>query len=178
MQVFYVAKTDSTKTRVHALKHTISEVQKWYLKNLGQVPNIAGGIEVVRDTAESKRAVTEGGVGERWVQEGRVPANTIPIIFVDNPKLTGHACGWAEMGDVKAVIIPIGTCGIYPSESASFPYGSTYLTAHEIGHALGADHSYKDNRDLLYDGGSRNWSHIRLSKNEKAVMKESPALRK
>ena len=67
--------------------------------------------------------------------------------------------------------------GIYPGTHDRFPEGASYLTAHEMTHALGAvpscaPHSTGDghvndsNRDILYEGSDgRDWEHLVLDYN-------------
>ena len=71
-------------------------------------------------------------------------------------------------------LFPEDVCGIHPSTSDTFPYGATYVTAHEITHNLGAvadcathgdgtGHVNDDPRDVLYNGPQpRDWNHITL----------------
>jgi hypothetical protein len=89
----------------------------------------------------------------------------------------GDACGSTRTlnGAATTVGIWMPTCTIYPSvDTTSFPYGATYLTAHEMTHAFGAvpacaphadgtGHVNDDNRDVLYAGpDQRDWDHIQL----------------
>ena len=71
-------------------------------------------------------------------------------------------------------MIPMPNCDIEPSSPATFPYGATYLVAHEITHMLGAarscganddgtGHVSDDNRDIIYSGpGGRDWNNLML----------------
>jgi hypothetical protein len=71
-------------------------------------------------------------------------------------------------------LFPEDACDIHPSVSDTFPYGATYLTAHEITHNLGAvpdcalhadgtGHVNDDPRDVLYFGPqARDFNHITL----------------
>ncbi len=81
-------------------------------------------------------------------------------------------CG--ETGSSMSVLW-MPACNIHPSATTSrFPYGATYLAAHELAHLLGAvpscapnygngGHVVDDPRDLLYAGTSgRDWDNITL----------------
>jgi hypothetical protein len=65
-------------------------------------------------------------------------------------------------------------CNIYPTTHDVWPYGATYLAAHEMTHNLGAvpacalhsdgtGHISDDPRDVLYSGSQpRDWNHLML----------------
>jgi hypothetical protein len=81
------------------------------------------------------------------------------------------ACG-ATQGDV--VLMFEAACDIHPTATDAFPYGSTYLLAHEMTHGFGAvefcaphagagGHVLDDPRDILYAGTEdRVWDDLRL----------------
>jgi hypothetical protein len=81
------------------------------------------------------------------------------------------ACG--ESGGATMLFFE-AACDIYPAAGDSFPFGSTYLLAHEMTHGFGAvescaphagagGHVIDDPRDLLYAGEQpRDWDHITL----------------
>jgi hypothetical protein len=69
------------------------------------------------------------------------------------------ACGYT----CSLVVMSIDNCNIQPTTPATFPFGITYLMAHELTHLLGAGpscapnaipggHLDGDNRDILYSG--------------------------
>ncbi len=89
----------------------------------------------------------------------------------------GDACGSTLTlhGAPTTVGIWMPSCDIYPSvDTESWPYGATYLTAHEMTHAFGAvpacaphadgtGHVNDDTRDVVYAGPDpRDWDHITL----------------
>jgi hypothetical protein len=81
------------------------------------------------------------------------------------------ACG-ASSGDV--VLMFEAACDIHPGADDVFPYGATYLLAHEMAHGFGAvddcaphagggGHVIDDPRDLLYNGDQdRVWDQLAL----------------
>jgi hypothetical protein len=90
---------------------------------------------------------------------------------------TGNGCGSTLQHDGAATTVGIWmpACAIYPSATTvSWPYGATYLVAHEMTHAFGAvpacaphsdgtGHVNDDPRDVLYNGASgRDWDHLML----------------
>jgi hypothetical protein len=82
-----------------------------------------------------------------------------------------YACGQTGRG-VSVVWEP--ACGIYPATSDAWPFGGSYLVAHEMTHNFGAvpscaphydgtDHANDDTRDVLYQGPlARDWSDQEL----------------
>jgi hypothetical protein len=94
------------------------------------------------------------------------------LTFLDLDAGTACATTWQEL-NVVAVYMP--TCTIYPAPSTmEFPYGGTYVVAHEMTHALGAapscaphansgGHVSDSNADVIYNGpNERNWDHLVL----------------
>ena len=99
---------------------------------------------------------------------GQLPAGTFAVAYID---AVGPACGQTR----EITALWMASCGNYPFlDTPGFPYGASYLAAHEMTHALGAvgncaphsdhtGHVNDNNRDLLYQGGSpRNWEHLVL----------------
>ena len=85
------------------------------------------------------------------------------------------ACELRAAGRTGSIVfIPIGNCGIGVSETSTWPFGGTYLMAHELTHLLGAvpfcapnadgtGHVSDDNRDVLYSGPeARDWDNLML----------------
>ena len=80
------------------------------------------------------------------------------------------ACGYTS----SLVVMSIDNCNIQPTIPATFPFGITYLMAHELTHLLGAvpscapnaipgGHLDGDNRDILYSGNQpRDWNNLML----------------
>lgn len=148
---------------------------------------------------ESWYASQTGGIGLGWEREGSgaVVVTTVhlpetdaevqtPAALADALATAGHAgaslvyteasgrggaCG--ETGSSLSILW-MPACDIYPSVATSrFPYGATYLAAHELGHLLGAvpacapnhgngGHVVDDPRDLLYAGMERDWENLML----------------
>jgi hypothetical protein len=88
-----------------------------------------------------------------------------------NVSASGQGCGVTGYG---LSLFPEDECDIHPSTTDTFPFGATYLTAHEITHNLGAvpdcaphsdgtGHVNDDPRDVLYSGPqARDFNHITL----------------
>jgi hypothetical protein len=89
----------------------------------------------------------------------------------------GEACGITQAlgGAPTTVALWMPACGTVPSvDTPSWPYGATYLAAHEMTHAFGAvpacaphsdgtGHVNDDVRDVLYSGpNDRDWLHLQL----------------
>jgi hypothetical protein len=81
-------------------------------------------------------------------------------------------CGISGFNSV--LVIFMAQCNIYPGITDYWPYGGSYLLAHEMTHAFGAvsacaphfdggGHVNDDPRDVLYQGPlSRDWTHLML----------------
>jgi hypothetical protein len=97
------------------------------------------------------------------------PANQKTVLWFDVKSPNG--CGVTGSG---LSVIFEAACDIHPATDDVFPYGATYLTAHEMTHNFGAvascaphasggGHVNDDNKDLLYAGnGARDWPNITL----------------
>jgi hypothetical protein len=192
LQAVYLTSSEESLDRSAAISHTMAEVGDWFA---GQLPGkslaIRGGsaptVVTIRDTDQRERALNlDGGLAQEWRASGVIAADASPIVFLEGGE-SAHACGWmmhtapysySVQEWSKMVVMPMARCDIYPNTSQPFPYGAAYLTAHEIGHVLGGDHSYLDNRDLLFNGsGGRDWENLRLSPSEQESMIDSPLLR-
>ncbi|MEO8692311.1 MAG: hypothetical protein ABI658_02280 [Acidimicrobiales bacterium] len=104
------------------------------------------------------RLLTEAGV---------LLDNEMGVIYVPSD---GPACG----ATTNHSILYMDACSIYPSGQFGFPYGASYLAAHEMTHAFGAvprcaphydgsGHVNSDNRDVLYQGpGGRDFLNLML----------------
>ncbi|MDO9352852.1 MAG: hypothetical protein Q7T55_04115 [Solirubrobacteraceae bacterium] len=115
------------------------------------------------DTATFASLVSELGVA------APTPANQKTVLWFDVKSPNG--CGVTGSG---LSVLFEAACNIHPATSDVFPYGATYLTAHEMTHNFGAvascaphasggGHVADDNRDLLYAGaGARDWANITL----------------
>jgi hypothetical protein len=103
--------------------------------------------------------------------EGWIDVHDTFVAYIDT---TGPACAEAYPSS-HVVVIYEASCGTYPSaRTFRWPFGASYVVAHEAAHDLGAvpacaphsdgtGHVDNDNRDLLYQGASnRDWEHLRL----------------
>ena len=92
------------------------------------------------------------------------------LLFVES-EINTDACGYQS----TMIVMPIENCDIAPSLSSEFPYGATYLVAHELTHMLGGasrscatntdgtGHVDDDNRDIIWSGsGGRDWANLML----------------
>jgi hypothetical protein len=82
-----------------------------------------------------------------------------------------YACGQTGFG---VSVVWESTCNIHPATSDSWPFGGSYLVAHEMTHNFGAvpscaphydgtDHANDDPRDVLYQGPlARAWNDQQL----------------
>lgn len=103
-----------------------------------------------------RAALAEAGVAQPVAGE-----DAYDDLFVVYADITADACGYTSAA-VATLWMP--TCDLYPSASTNgFPFGATYLAAHELAHALGAvptcaphegngGHVTDDPTDLLYAG--------------------------
>jgi hypothetical protein len=86
----------------------------------------------------------------------------------------GSGPGYCGITGQGLSLIPMAACGIYPDAGDTWPYGATYVTAHEMTHNFGAvpacaphddgtGHIADDPRDILYGGAKpREWDHLKL----------------
>lgn len=146
---------------------------------------------------------TIGGVRPRWVRDG-AGAVVVQAVQLPSPRATYTSMDFAPLAaaieaaspppagqktlaffDVNATgacgvtgggmsLITEATCDIRPSATSGWPYGASYLVAHELAHNFGAvrscaphsqggGHVGDDPRDLLYNGpAAREWAAITL----------------
>ena len=104
---------------------------------------------------------------------GRTGDSPLLVFFEGRISSNGN-CGWSAFS--RLVLIPIDNCSIAPQSGTMWPYGSTYLIAHELTHLLGAvepcapnyhenspSHVDDSNRDILYIGpDGRDWNNLVL----------------
>jgi len=103
---------------------------------------------------------------------GLTDPNTIYAVYIDAGNAQASPCGITFPG---YSVLWMAACNIYPAANTpSWPYGATYLLAHEVTHALGAvpacaphegngGHVIDDPRDVLYAGpDARDWDHLML----------------
>lgn len=173
---------DPVSGRVEAAATSISVVQDWFSGQTGgEYPvfnETASGVHVELLVLSKTRAQVESmsvnALDSLLISESQEAFDTVDnselFVYLEAPLIDGGACGYAG----RLVVIIMENCGTYPSSNARFPYGDTYLVAHELTHLLGAvpscapnyipgGHLDGDNRDILYMGsGPRDWNNLML----------------
>ena len=184
IQAVYVVPSDKTPSEGQdaAIAHAIDEVQSWFDTQTGgthpvfsrdqdsisvATVNLSGTLEELSGSLHELDRIT------RILSEIRasLPATVgRPLLLVVEGKIPG-ACGWTAG---RVVVIPIDNCNIRPLQDSVWPYGATYLLAHELTHLLGAvpdcaphndgtSHVDDDWRDVLYSGpGGPDWDNLML----------------
>ncbi len=181
IQAVYVVPSDKmpTEGQTSAIAHEIGEVQEWFRAQTGgKHPIFArdqGSFSVV--TVKLSSRLEESTSFTPIIAEIHSAVPSIKghalVIYIEgrwNPQQV-QACGWAAG---RMVVIPMDNCNIRPVQGSSWPYGATYLLAHELAHVLGAvpecapnyghnGHALDDRRDLLYSGPEqRDWHNLVL----------------
>ncbi|MCW2991154.1 MAG: hypothetical protein JWM73_1748, partial [Solirubrobacterales bacterium] len=166
-----------------AIAGTIAAVDKWFAtQTTGNVqPRWArddgGAIAVTTVTLDHTAAQYAAGGDNFSMIAADLAAHDLPApggrekiaVYVD---VTNSAACGATSGDV--VLMFEAACEIHPGVADQWPYGATYLLAHEMTHGFGAvnacaphagggGHVLDDPRDLLYAGSeARDWDHLAL----------------
>ena len=160
-----------------AAKYELGLVYDWFKAQMvSQIVRFErdtdGSVAIKTVVLRSTRAQVEqrgfSGIVSDLSAAGEIRPGMFTIAYVE---ARGGACG--ETREVTALWMP--ACNIYPHlDTPGFPYGASYLVAHEMAHALGAapkcaphddgsGHISDDNHDLLYQGPSpRDWDHLVL----------------
>jgi hypothetical protein len=172
--------------RAEGIAHEAEVVDAWFAGQMAGlsprfVTNDTGrptvtSVQSTLDAATlSATADVVDDVDAGWHADGTVAADAIPIVFVEGRQsfMDYGACGWWT-GDsrISHITMPMGNCDIYPGVDTEFPYGGTYLLAHEMTHALGpvsdnaphndgTGHLTDDPRDII-SGIGRDWSHMMI----------------
>jgi len=162
----YLTDSDSTTDRTAAIRHDVSVIKKWFSD---QIPGRElrfvdlSNITIIRDTKINRSDSTENrSIVDTWRKTGVIGQFDVPIVYAESTG--GPGCAWESELEYGYIWLPMDYCKIYPSETAQYPYGATYVVSHEITHALGAAEHFSDNnRDVLYNGtGDRDWLNIVL----------------
>ncbi len=182
IQAVYAVPSDGSAVagRHTAIADNVVEVQDWFAGQTNGVYPVfttdGGGVSVVEITlpatgaelaAMGSSAVSSLVAAQLSIEHPETDRSATMVV-IEGADGSG-ACGYAG----SLVVIPIDNCGIEPLFPASFPYGMTYLLAHELTHLLGAvpscapnalpgGHVSGDNRDILYQGGPRDWNNLML----------------
>ena len=183
LQAVYVVPSDVSPVagRGAATSDTIIATQEWFEEELGgdypvfhrDESGIVVPTVVLEESSAELFALSSGNVDATITSQidaavaGAVDREL--VVFLE-AEVNTQACGYRS----SLIMIPMPNCGIEPRESETFPYGATYLVAHEVTHMLGAarscganydgtGHVTDDNRDIIYSGSAgRDWSNLTL----------------
>lgn len=168
--------------RLAAGAESISVVQDWFASQTGgnyPVFNETNGVVdvdllILSKTTSEVEALSRNDLSTLLLAESTAvlesAADSELFVYLEAPQGSGGVCGYSG----SLVVIIMENCGTYPSSTATFPYGDTYLVAHELTHLLGAvstcapnylsgGHLDGDNRDVLFMGaGDRDWNNLML----------------
>lgn len=170
IQAVYVLPADKTSTagRAAAIASTVSAVQTWFDGQTGGRHPVfqrdGTAIDVITVTINESAAQATALPDFEAVVEPQVRAalptakKMLPLTLVFEGQTSDGACGRYS----TIVVMAVENCSIFPSADA-FPFGMTYLLAHELAHLLGAvdscapnaipgGHVGDNNKDLLYEG--------------------------
>lgn len=161
----------------------IETVSQWFSEQTGGRSPVfnrdgSGAVTVpVVTLTETKATIAAAGDGdatfERQIEAAVAAASDSRLFIVYEGTESSGACGYSG----RLLVIPTENCGIYPKASSAFPYGITYLMAHELTHMLGAvascapnylsgGHLTGDIRDILYQPTAstpgRDWQNLML----------------
>jgi uncharacterized delta-60 repeat protein len=163
-----------------AIRHEVGLVQDWLAGQTGGRrlrSRMAGGqllvsmptLGMTKSEVESAPYLDTSAVEDELRRLGYGQGVEHLAVFIP---VNWGACGQSSG---RMAFMFMNACNIYPSAGTrSWPYGSTYLFAHEVIHGLGAvpgcaphaepgGHVVDDNRDLLYQGPSqRDWDNLKL----------------
>ena len=154
-------------------RQTVDHLEPRWVRTTG--PTGATPISVVTVRMPRNRAVYEGD------PRGPVVSVAYDLSVMGWPKKSAKklvvfmdiGAGYCGITTHGISFIPMAACGIYPGKTDRWPYGATYVTAHEMTHNFGAvppcaphydgtGHINDDPRDILYSGPTRDWAHLTL----------------
>ncbi|MGN6607900.1 MAG: hypothetical protein ACTHMS_12935 [Jatrophihabitans sp.] len=202
-QVVYVVPRDVVAVnRTAAIRTDLGSVIRWFAGQTGgrrlrfvRAPSHAIRVQTFRlsitRAALQRTANGHDGLADIKRQlgsSGLLAPRSLAVVYVESSSSRGE-CG--VEGGPLAVLWMHSCGGIYPSTKDAFPYGATYLAAHEMTHAMGAApncarHSTKDGhvgdswypatvggrtvrlgRDIIYEGPpgvpwGRDYQHLVL----------------
>ena len=168
-----------TADKVPAISADIAIVNDWFATQTGRTlqprwtRDTAGAVAVTTITLPRTAARYRGASFDSVVADieavSPTPTSQRTVVWVDVNSNEG--CG--VTGERTSVLFE-AACDIHPAADDSWPYGATYLLAHEMTHAFGAvdpcaphhdsgGHISDDPRDILYIGAKeRDWAHLML----------------
>lgn len=159
---------------IEGIQHVLDEADDWFEGQTGErldfVRDDDGEIAVELAEAETLPSMDDAELSALLPTVVDIDGDELPVIFADLTA-SDSPCG-VFLGN--AVVMWMPSCDIYPDPDASFPFGATYLAAHELTHALGAvpdcaphevsiGHVDDDPADILYSGPlDREWEDLQL----------------
>lgn len=181
IQAVYAVPSDVSAVagRVVAAQSSLTAVQGWFAsqtldKSYPVFNRVGGKIHVQQVTLDRTASQIDAFSSNEMVsflhsEEASLTSDSELFVIIEGSQGSG-ACGYYSS---NTVVIPMANCNIYPADNARFPYGMTYLAAHELTHMLGAvrscapnyvsgGHLTGDNRDILFTGGARDWDNLML----------------
>jgi hypothetical protein len=168
-----------------AIRNDIKRVDNWYARHTvgGVIPRwvltSTGVPKVVTVTLPHTARQYANSTGQLAMITADLKALGWPkpkqklVVYLD-VKTTGSGGYCGITGSGVTAVSEAACGGIYPSTSDRWPYGATYLTAHEMTHNFGAvpacaphsdgtGHVDDSPRDVLYNGPKpRDWDHLTL----------------
>lgn len=159
-----------------AIAHTVELTEDWFAAQTGgwrpRFDRDSTGAVIVDTVQLSATESTQPAV-EAIFARSMVPLGTATVVWHEGPS-ERDACG-TSFERLNSIVMWMPQCNIYPrSTTSAFPFGATYLLAHELTHSLGAvepcaphydgtSHANDDPRDVIYEGQqSRRWDALTL----------------
>ncbi len=181
IQAVYAVPADVTPVtgRDGAIAHEIEVVQDWYDSQTGGRHPVftrdGSSISVITVTLPDTLAELAAFPTPETAISSHIRSVLPATVDQDLAVVVEADLGSAYCGRTGSIVfIPIGNCGIGISDTSVWPFGGTYLMAHELAHLLGAvpscapnsdgtGHVSDDDRDILHNGiGGRDWDNLLL----------------